>query len=235
MTETAPRSGASAALWVSTAAFTACFAVWTVFSIIGIAIKDEFGLSETELGLLVGTPILTGSIARLFLGMCADRHGGRSVFAGVMVVAAIACFLGSYADSYFELLIAALGIGIAGGSFPAGVAYVSKFYPPERQGLALGTFGAGNVGSAITKLAAPAVMLTMGWAAVTQIWAAGLLAMAAAFVLLTRKDTDAEERRKRGSAAVSLREQMAILGNVQVWRFSLYYFFVFGALSHRGL
>src|SRR5690606_41397938 len=91
VTEQAPRSGAAAPLWVSTAAFTACFAVWTVFSIIGIAIKDEFGLSETELGLLVGTPILTGSIARLFLGMWADRHGGRSVFAGVMVVAAIAC------------------------------------------------------------------------------------------------------------------------------------------------
>src|SRR5690606_24157066 len=132
------------------------------------------------------------------LGMWADRYGGRRVFAGVMVVAAAACFLGSYADSYLELLVAALGIGIAGGSFPAGVAYVSKFYPPERQGLALGTFGAGNVGSAVTKLAAPAVMLALGWAAVTQIWAAGLLAMAVAFLLLTKEDPDSAERRKSG-------------------------------------
>src|SRR5690606_20371702 len=104
VTEQAPRSGAAAALWVSTAAFTACFAVWTVFSIIGIAIKDEFGLSETELGLLVGTPILTGSLSRLLLGIWADRYGGRRVFAGLMVIASVACFLGSYADTYLELL-----------------------------------------------------------------------------------------------------------------------------------
>jgi MFS transporter, NNP family, nitrate/nitrite transporter len=235
VTEQAPRSGATVALWVSTAAFTACFAVWTIFSIIGIAIKDELGLSETEFGLLVGTPILTGSLSRLLLGMWADRYGGRRVFAGIMVVASVACFLGSYADTYLELLVAALGIGIAGGSFPAGVAYVSKFYPSERQGFALGTFGAGNVGSAVTKLAAPPVMLALGWAAVTQIWALGLLAVAVAFWLLTKEDPDSEGRRKGGLTTVSFRDQLTILSNVQVWRFSLYYFFVFGAFVALAL
>ena len=61
--------GQSAALWMSTIAFTICFAVWTIFSIIGIQIKNDLGLNETQFGLLVGTPILTGSLIRIFLGI----------------------------------------------------------------------------------------------------------------------------------------------------------------------
>ena len=94
-----PADGAGQALWSSTIAFTVCFAVWTIFSIIGLGVKDELGLSETEFGLLVGTPILTGSLTRVVLGVWADQFGGRRVFAAVMVLAAIATFLTSYADS----------------------------------------------------------------------------------------------------------------------------------------
>ena len=148
--EESPASGANRVLWTSTAAFTACFAVWTIFSIIGLGVKDQLGLSETEFGLLIGTPILTGSLSRVLLGVWADQIGGRRVFAVVMVLAAIATFLTSYADTYGELLVAALGVGIAGGSFSVGVTYVSKFFPPARQGTALGIFGAGNVGAAVT-------------------------------------------------------------------------------------
>ena len=109
-----PAEGASRALWSSTIAFTVCFAVWTIFSIIGLGVKDQLGLTETEFGLLVGTPILTGSLTRVVLGVWADQFGGRRVFAGVMVAGAIATFLTSYADTYPELLVAALGVGIAG-------------------------------------------------------------------------------------------------------------------------
>lgn len=181
MTEIAPEraaDGADRILWTSTVAFTACFAVWTIFSIIGLGVKDELGLSETQFGLLVGTPILTGSLSRVMLGIWADQIGGRRVFALVMVLGAIATFLTSFADSYVELLIAALGVGIAGGAFSVGVTYVSKFYPPSRQGTALGIFGAGNVGSAVTKFIAPYVMVAAGWQAVAQVWAAALLIMA---------------------------------------------------------
>ena len=97
-----PAEGANQALWSSTIAFTVCFAVWTIFSIIGLGVKDELGLSETEFGLLVGTPILTGSLTRVVLGVWADQIGGRRVFAAVMVLAAIATFLTSYADSYVD-------------------------------------------------------------------------------------------------------------------------------------
>ena len=70
----------STALWMSTVAFTVCFAVWTIFSIIGVQIKKDLGLSETQFGLLVGTPILTGSLIRLLLGIWTDQYGGRLVF-----------------------------------------------------------------------------------------------------------------------------------------------------------
>ena len=230
-----PAPGAGQVLWTSTIAFTVCFAVWTIFSIIGLGVKDELGLSETQFGLLVGTPILTGSLTRVVLGVWADQFGGRRVFAGVMLAAAAATFLTSYADSYIELLVAALGVGIAGGSFSVGISYVSKFYPQGRQGTALGIFGAGNVGSAVTKFLAPFVMVAMGWQAVAQIWAAGLAVMAVLFLLLTREDPDQARRKSEGVKPVPMREQLAVLGNLQVWRFALYYFFVFGAFVALAL
>ena len=230
----APAEG-SQALWTSTIAFTVCFAVWTIFSIIGLGVKDELGLSETEFGLLVGTPILTGSLTRVVLGVWADQFGGRRVFAGVMVLAAIATFLTSYADSYVELLIAALGVGIAGGSFSVGVTYVSKFFPKEKQGTALGIFGAGNVGSAVTKFLAPFVMVAAGWQAVAQVWAAGLVVTAVLFLLLTKEDPEQLARRREGRRAAGMGSQLAVLKNVQVWRFALYYFFVFGAFVALAL
>ena len=101
-----PAAGAGQVLWTSPVAFTVCFAVLTIFSIIGLGVKEELGLSETEFGLLVGTPILTGSLSRVLLGIWADQLGGRKVFAAVMVLAAIATFLTSFADSYAELLVA---------------------------------------------------------------------------------------------------------------------------------
>ncbi len=235
LTRTRAAPGASQALWTSTIAFTVCFAVWTIFSIIGLGVKEELGLSETEFGLLIGTPILTGSLTRVVLGVWADQIGGRRVFAGVMILAAVATFLTSYADTYVELLIAALGVGIAGGSFSVGVTYVSKFYPQEKQGTALGIFGAGNVGSAVTKFLAPFVMVALGWQAVAQIWAAGIAVMAILFLMLTREDPEQARRKHEGNKAAPMREQLAVLRNVQVWRFALYYFFVFGAFVALAL
>ena len=230
-----PAPGATGALSMSTLAFTTCFAVWTIFSILGVQIKNDLGLSETQFGLLVGTPILTGSLIRLLLGVWTDQIGGRIVYVGVMLSAAVATFLLSYAETYPQFLLAALGVGIAGGSFAVGITYVSKFYPQKQQGTALGVFGAGNVGAAVTKFAAPIVLASMGWEAVAQIWAAGLVVMAVIFFVTTKDDPELAQRRVQGVKARSLMEQLEPLKNVQVWRFSLYYFFVFGAFVALSL
>jgi NNP family nitrate/nitrite transporter-like MFS transporter len=227
--------GARTALWVSTFAFTACFAVWTIFSIIGVQIKADLNLTEAQFGLLVGTPILTGSLSRIFLGVWTGQFGGRIVNLIVMILAAAATFLLSYAETYAQFLVAALGVGLAGGAFAVGVAYVSKFYPAGQQGTALGIFGAGNVGAAVTKFAAPFVMLALGWEAVAQVWAGALLVIAIFAFLTTKDEPEVAERRRTGQKPVTAWMQLTPLKDIRVWRFSLYYFFVFGGFVALAL
>ncbi|WP_417433144.1 nitrate/nitrite transporter [Hoeflea sp.] len=223
------------ALSLSTVAFTACFAVWTIFAIIGVEIKAELGLSEFQFGLLVATPILTGSLTRLILGVWTEKYGGRNVFTIQMLLTAAATWMLTWASSYTMYLVAALGIGLAGGSFIIGVAYVSRWYGAGKQGTALGIFGAGNVGAAVTKFIAPFVMVAYGWHGVAHVWAAGLALVAILFYVFAKDDPELVARRKSGAKPPSLAQQFAPLKNLQVWRFSLYYFYVFGAFVALAL
>ena len=224
------------ALWASTIAFTVCFAVWTIFSIIGVQIKKDLGLNDTQFGLLVGTPILTGSLIRLMLGIWTDQYGGRIVYTAVMLSAAVATWLLTFAYDYPTFLLAALGVGIAGGSFAVGIAYVSKWYPIEQQGTALGIFGAGNVGAAVTKFVAPFIMVAYGWQTVANVWAVSHRGDGNR--LLAHNERRSAAWRRAVAAATkpeSLASMLAPLRNIQVWRFSLYYFFVFGGFVALAL
>jgi MFS transporter, NNP family, nitrate/nitrite transporter len=134
-----------------------------------------------------------------------------------------------------DVPVAALGVGLAGGSFIVGVAYVSRWYPKEKQGTALGIFGVGNVGAAVTKFSAPFVMVAFGWQAVAHVWAAALVVMAIVFYVMSKDDPVHARRRQSGAAAPSMASQLSVLKNLQVWRFSLYYFFAFGAFVALAL
>ncbi|MBP8924548.1 MAG: MFS transporter [Pseudomonadales bacterium] len=235
MVEQVLHGGRTRALSLSTVAFTVCFAVWTIFSIIGIQIKQNLGLSETEFGLLVGTPILTGSLVRIVLGVWADRYGGHKILPLVMIGAGAATWALTWAQTYPQFLVAALGVGLAGGSFAVGIAYVSRWYPASRQGTALGIFGVGNVGAAVTKFVAPFVMVAAGWEMVAQVWAVAIALTGVLFFLLAREDPVAQERRRTGIKPRSAWLDLEPLRNVQVWRFALYYFFVFGGFVALAL
>lgn len=223
------------ALWLSTFAFTLCFAVWTIFSIIGLSVRTELGLNESQYGLLIATPVLSGSLSRIILGIWTERYGGRIVFGAQMILAGIATWSLVWADSYATYLLAALGVGLAGGSFIIGVTYVSKWFPAQKQGTALGIFGMGNVGAAVTKFLAPFVLVAWGWEAVAQIWAVAIIACGVLFYLLAQDDPDFADRRARGVQAPGMAQQFAPLKNLQVWRFSLYYLFVFGGFMALAL
>ncbi len=216
------------ALGLSTFAFTVCFAVWTIFSIIGVKIKQDLGLSETEFGILVATPVLTGSVSRIFLGVWTEQYGGRLVFTLQMLATALACWLLSEVRTYEVFLIAALGLGLAGGSFIVGVAYTSQWFERQHQGTALGIFGVGNVGAAVTNFGAPFLVLAFGWEQTAQIYAVVLAVTALLYYVLARPDPGLVARKKKGLKPVSTAEQLAPLKNLQVWRFATYYFFVFG-------
>jgi MFS transporter, NNP family, nitrate/nitrite transporter len=231
----ATRANAQRALWLSTVAFTICFAVWTIFAIIGVKIKQDLGLTETQFGLMVGVPILTGSLVRILFGVWTPRYGGRLVYALTMLAAALATFLLTYAHTYAQTLVAALGVGLAGGSFAVGVAYVSPFFPAEKQGTALGVFGAGNVGAAVTKFLAPFVLVAFGWHAVAEIWATVLAVMAIVFWFSTDDDPEFLGRKSGDLPRKSLAQEFAPLKNTQVWRFALYYFFAFGGFVALSL
>ena len=230
-------SQSTQALTASTLAFTVCFAVWTNFSIIGIKIKNDLGLNDTQFGILVATPILTGSLSRLFLGIWSDQYGGRLVFTLQMLTTACAAYLLTKVSTYPMFIVAALGLGLAGGSFSVGITYVSKWYSKERQGTALGIFGMGNVGAAITNFGAPFLLIAMDgqWQGVAQIYAIILAITAIVFYLFTKNDPASEERKRKGIRHESFQQQMEPLKDIQVWRFSLYYFFVFGAFVALAL
>lgn len=229
------KAAQTSALVASTLAFTGSFAVWTIFSIIGVQIKEQLNLSGFEFGLLAGTPILTGSLIRLTVGVWAEQYGSRLIFVLLMLSSAASTYLLSLATTYPMMLLAALGLGMAGGTFIVGIVYVAHWFPKEKQGTAMGVLGMGNVGAAVTKLLAPVVMLAVGWQGVAEIWAGGLLVMALIFWFTTSEDPTLADRKARGIKPEPLRKHLEPLKNIQVWRFSLYYIFVFGAFVGLAL
>ena len=223
------------ALTLSTFAFTVCFAIWTIFSILGVQIKQDLGLNDTQFGLLVATPILTGALSRLILGIWTDQYGGRIVMTLAMLLSAIATYLLSSVETYEMFLVAALGVGLAGGCFAAGIAYVSTWYEKEKQGTALGIFGVGNVGAAITNFGAPLIMVALGWHGLTKTYAIILFVTAILFFLFAKDDPKLVARKAKKEKPRNFLQQLQPLKKLQVWRFSLYYFFVFGAFVALAL
>ncbi|HZN24145.1 MAG TPA: nitrate/nitrite transporter [Burkholderiales bacterium] len=207
----------------STLAFTVCFAVWMMFAVIGIPIKKALDLNETQFGLLAATPVLTGSLIRLPLGMWTDRYGGRVVFFVLMLVTVLPIWFIGEATQYWHFLVLGLFVGLAGGSFSVGIAYVARWFNRRQQGLAMGVFGAGNSGAAVTKFVAPAIVIGFGWAMVPKIYAMAMLATALLFWALSH-----HERSHVVSKSLTVRQQLAVLRDPNVWKYSQYYSIVFG-------
>jgi len=208
----------------STIAFTVCFMVWMMFAVIGIPIKQSLDLNETQFGILIATPVLTGSLIRLPLGMWTDRFGGRIVFFILMLSTVIPIWMISWGIEYWHFLVTGLFVGVAGGSFTVGIAYCARWFPRDRQGLAMGIFGAGNTGAAVTKLVAPAIVVAYGWTMVPKVYAVLMLITAVLFWFFTFTNKE----HTTASAQVSVKEQLMVLKDPTVWRYSQYYSIVFG-------
>lgn len=211
------------------------FAVWLMFGVLGIPIRDEFGLTDVQLSWITAVAVLNGAIWRLPAGIAADRFGGRKVFLVMLIVTAVPAYFISQVSSYAWLLVGAFAVGFAGNSFSAGVAWVSAWWPQNRQGFALGVFGAGNVGASVTKFIGPALIVAIpaagyfggvipgGWRFIPFLYAVLLIAMAVGIYFFTPK------KEIKPGAGRTMKSLLKPLREIRVWRFSLYYVVVFGA------
>ncbi len=217
-------------LAMSTLAFSACFAIWVIFSILGIPIKELLGLSETQFGLLIAMPILSGSILRLPVGILTDRYGGRNVFMVLLLATITPLYLIGSATEYWQFLVLGFFVGVAGASFSVGVTYTAKWFPPANRGLAMGIFGAGNAGAALTNFIAPTLLVLWGWQTVPKVYAVALTVVAIAFWMFTYDDP-----KHRSAKGGSLKEQLALLKNPRIWKYCQYYSLVFGGFVGLSL
>jgi len=210
-------------LTASTLSFTVCFMIWMMFAVIGIPIKEALNLNETQFGIMVAMPVLTGSLIRLPLGMMTDKFGGRPVFFTLMVSTIIPIYMISLGTEYWHYLVTSLFVGVAGGAFTVGIAYCARWFPKNRQGLAMGIFGAGNSGAALTKLIAPSIVVAYGWQMVPKVYAVLMLVTAILFWFFTFEDSTHKVGKN-----VSVAEQLAALRDPRVWKYCQYYSIVFG-------
>ncbi|MFZ3128184.1 MAG: nitrate/nitrite transporter [Rhodoferax sp.] len=210
-------------LIVSTLAFTVCFMVWMMFGVIGIPIKKMLNLNSTQFGLLMATPVLTGSLIRVPLGIWTDRFGGRIVMAVLMAITVPAIWLMSYATEFWHFLTIGLFVGLAGGTFSVGTPYVARWFPKNRQGTAMGVYGAGNSGAAVNKFVAPVILVAFGWTMVPQVYAAIMLGALILFWMFSYSDPA-----HLVPNTVSFKDQLKALKDPKVIKYCQYYSIVFG-------
>ena len=210
-------------LIVSTFAFTICFMVWMMFAVLGVPLQKILGLNETQTMILAATPVLSGSLIRVPLGIWTDKYGGRMVFFVLMIATVIPIYMMQYATAYWHFIVIGLFIGLAGGSFSVGTPYVARWFECDQQGMAMGIFGAGNAGSSLTKLIAPTIIAWAGWQMVPQVYAGIMLATAILFWVFSYSDP-----KHLVSSNVTLASQLKLMKDPAVLRYCQLYSVVFG-------
>jgi MFS transporter, NNP family, nitrate/nitrite transporter len=219
--QTVSSSGNSLQLVLATGAFAICFAVFGSVSAMMPILKKNLGLDPVQVSVALAIPVLLGSLGRIPLGMLTDRYGGRLIFAIVMACSIVPAMLMGFVSEYWQLAVCGFFIGIALASFSVGVGFVSGWYRAERQGYALGVYGAGNIGQSLAAFGSPVLAASLGfkWG----FWTFGVLLL----VWLTLFWLKAENAPIRAPAK-SLSEIVKPLKDVRSWKLSLYYFLTFG-------
>ncbi len=224
------KPGAARALFFATTAFAVSFAVWGLIAALAPLFTELYKLSATEKSLLIAIPVLLGSIGRIFAGMAADRFGGRVVFSALLIFSAIPAIAIGFSTSYTQLLIFGLLLGVAGTTFPVGVGFASKWFSKEKQGTALGIYGAGNIGQSIAVFFAPVLALQFGdWRTVFFVFAAMTLVWGIVFYMFA-EDAAVTAKPK------TLFEIFSIFKTSKIaWVLSLFYFLTFGGFVALAL
>ncbi|MCK4441509.1 MAG: MFS transporter, partial [Sulfurovaceae bacterium] len=210
---------------MNTLAFTIAFAAWLSNGVLITFLISNGVLNWTavQMGTVIGIPVLTGALFRLPMGILTDKFGGRPIFTINLLIAALGMVLMSHAHTYTDFIIASLLFGTVGATFAVGIAFTSVWFPKEKQGLALGIFGAGNAGAALTSLFAPTILMSLiaggdmdAWRQLPLMYAIMLAGMAVIFFFAT-------ENRKPASSDKTLAQMLTPLKDIRVWRLGMYY------------
>lgn len=208
-------------LTMGTGAFALCFAVFGSVSAMMPIMRKTLGFSSLEVSIALAVPILLGSLGRIPLGMLTDRYGGRVVFSVVMAASIVPALLMGHVQSFTLVVVCGFFIGIALASFSVGVGFVSGWYPPEKQGTALGIYGAGNIGQSLAAFGSPLLAASLGYVWGYRTFGILLAVWLALFLALARNAP-------RRLSAKSFREILQPLADTRSWKLSLYYFLTFG-------
>jgi NNP family nitrate/nitrite transporter-like MFS transporter len=208
-------------LVLGTISFTVCFAAWGMISAFAPRFRELFHLTASQTALLIAVPVLLGSLARIPVGILADRFGSRAISSILTAFCAVPVFFVPRAVTYHELLVVAFFLGLAGSSFAVGVSYVSRWSPAERQGSALGIYGLGNIGQSVAVFLGPVLAAAVGFGNIYQGLALILVAWAIVFAVLARNPQAAPPRPLAEMLGLLVRQPLC-------WVLALFYFLTFG-------
>jgi MFS transporter, NNP family, nitrate/nitrite transporter len=214
-------------LSLATLAFATCFYAWALLGPLGPDLQEQLDLSDGQLALTISIPVVLGSLMRIPLGVLTDRYGGRRMFTLLMAYTPVPLIgLALFNDSWGAVLLCAFLLGFAGASFAVGVPFVNKWYPPNRQGFALGIYGIGMGGTVVAALTAPRIVDATSIDAPFWIAAIGLAAMALVFWSMA-SDAPGSAQGKTTSMLASL-SAFRGPGSGRAWALTLFYFMAFG-------
>ena len=202
--------------------FDLSFMIWVMLGALGIFVAESLKLNAAQKGLLVAIPILSGSLLRVPMGLLSDRLGGKVVGAGILGFLFLPLTLGWLGGDNLPVLYAVgMMLGVAGASFAVALPLASRWYPPERQGLAMGIAAAGNSGTIITNLLAPRLANAYGWHNVFLLAMIPLILVLVAFLLLAKESPNPSKGQPVGN-------YLKIMGTADLWWFCLLYSVTFG-------
>jgi MFS transporter, NNP family, nitrate/nitrite transporter len=202
--------------------FDISFMVWVLLGALANSIVPDLGLDDAERGLMVAVPLLGGAILRLVLGVMTDHIGARrTALIGLMLTVAPLLLGWLWADSFSDILLVGLMLGVAGASFAAALPLASRWYPPQYQGLAMGIAGAGNSGAVLATFFGPLLAGSWGWHTVFGM-ALIPIVLTLLLVAMFAKESPTQLEPK------PLRDYASVLGQRDTWWFCLFYSVTFG-------
>jgi NNP family nitrate/nitrite transporter-like MFS transporter len=202
--------------------FDVSFMIWVILGPLALFIAKDLDLSIAQKAFLVSIPPLGGAFFRIILGFLCDRFGAKIVGVSSMGLTLLPLLLGWLAGStYGIMLCVGFLLGIAGASFAVSLPLASRWFPPERQGIAMGIAGAGNSGTVLSTLFAPQLAAHFGWHVTMGLFTIPVLVAFAVFAFMA-KDSPTHPKPKK------LADYASVLKMADTWWFCFFYSITFG-------